>query len=63
MLAKARADVLLDQARIKTELKTEIATMVVNLTARLVQTNLTAADREQLTQSALHAIAAAPVQK
>jgi hypothetical protein len=37
--------------------------MVVNLTAKLVQTNLTAADREQLTQSALHAIAAAPVQK
>ena len=63
MLAKARADVLLDQARIKTELKTEIATMVVNLTSKLVQTNLTAADRERLTQSALHAIAAAPVQK
>jgi len=63
MLAKARADVLLDQARMKTDLKTEIATMVVNLTAKLVQTNLTAADRERLTQSALHAIAAAPAQK
>ena len=43
MLAKARADVLLDQARMKTDLKTEIATMVVNLTAKLVQTNLNAA--------------------
>jgi F-type H+-transporting ATPase subunit b len=63
MLAKARADVLLDQARIKTELKTEIATMVVNLTARLAQMNLTAADRERLVQSAIHTIAAAPVQK
>jgi hypothetical protein len=47
----------------KTDLKTEIATMVVNLTAKLVQTNLTAADRERLTQSAIHAIADAPVQK
>jgi F0F1-type ATP synthase membrane subunit b/b' len=63
MLAKARADVLLDQARIKTELKTEIATMVVTLTARLAQLNLTAADRERLLQSALRDIAAAPAQK
>jgi F0F1-type ATP synthase membrane subunit b/b' len=63
MLAQAREDVLRDQARIKAELKTEIAEMVVNLTARLAQLNLTPADRERLVQSALHAIAAAPAQK
>jgi len=58
MLAKAREDALLDQARLKTELKTEIATMVVNLTAKLAQMNLSAADRERLLQSAINEIAA-----
>jgi F-type H+-transporting ATPase subunit b len=59
MMAKAREDALLDQARLKTELKAEIATMVVNLTAKLAQMNLTAADRDRLVQSAIHEIAAA----
>ena len=58
MMAKAREDALLDQARLKTELKAEIATMVVNLTAKLAQMNLTAADRDRLLQSAIHEIAA-----
>lgn len=62
MLAKAREDALLDQARLKTELKAEIATMVVNLTAKLAQMNLSAADRDRLLQSAIKEIAA-PEQK
>jgi F-type H+-transporting ATPase subunit b len=60
MLAKAREDALLDQARLKTELKADIAAMVVNLTARLAQLNLTAADRDRLLQSAIKDIAAEP---
>jgi F-type H+-transporting ATPase subunit b len=62
MLAKAREDALLDQARLKTELKAEIATMVVDLTAKLAQMKLSAADRERLLQSAIKEIAA-PEQK
>jgi F-type H+-transporting ATPase subunit b len=58
MLAKAREDALLDQARLKTELKAEIAMMVVNLTAKLAQMNLSAADRDRLLQSAINKIAA-----
>jgi F-type H+-transporting ATPase subunit b len=58
MLAKAREDALLDQARLKTELKAEIATMVVDLTAKLAQMKLSAADRERLLQSAIKEIAA-----
>jgi len=62
MLAKAREDALLDQARLKTELKAEIATMVVNLTAKLAQMNLSAADKDRLLQAAITEIAA-PEQK
>lgn len=58
MLAKAREDALLDQARLKTELKAEIAMMIVNLTAKLAQMNLSAADRDRLLQSAIKEIAA-----
>ncbi|HNX52467.1 MAG TPA: hypothetical protein PKI68_01850 [Pontiellaceae bacterium] len=61
MLAKAREDARLDQARLKTELKAEIATMIVNLTAKLAQMNLSDADRERLLQSAINEISA-PVQ-
>lgn len=57
MLAKAREEALLDQARLKMELKTEIATMIVNLTAKVAQMNLTAADRDRLLQSAINEIA------
>jgi len=60
MLAKAREDALLDQARLKTELRAEIAAMVVNLTAKLAQMNLTAADRDRLLQSAIKEISAEP---
>lgn len=63
MLAKAREDVLLDQARLKTELRAELATMVVNLTAKLAQLNLTASDRDRLLQSAIDEIAADSQQK
>lgn len=62
MLTKAREDARLDQARLKTELKGEIATMVVNLTAKLAQLNLTAADRDRLLQAAIKEVAA-PVQE
>lgn len=58
MLAKAHEDALLEQARLKTELKGEIATMVVSLTAKLAQLNLSAADRERLLQSAISEISA-----
>jgi len=62
MLAQAREDALLDQARLKTELRAEIATMIVNLTAKLTQMNLDAADRDRLLQSAIHEMTA-PLQK
>jgi len=63
MLAKAREDAQLDQARLKTELRAELATMIVNLTAKLAQMNLTAADRDRLLQSAIKEIAAEPAQE
>ena len=63
MLAKAREEAQLDQARLKTELKAEIAMMIVNLTAKLAQMNLTPADRDRLLQSAINEIAAEPSQK
>lgn len=58
MLAQAREDTRLDQTRMKTELRSEIATMIVNLTAKLTQMNLDPADRERLLQSAINEIAA-----
>jgi F-type H+-transporting ATPase subunit b len=58
LLAKAREDARLDQARLKTELKAEIATMVVTLTAKLAQMNLSASDRERLLQVAINEITA-----
>lgn len=60
MLAKARDDAQLDQARLKTELRAELAAMIVNLTAKLAQMNLTAADRDRLLQSAIKEIAVEP---
>jgi F-type H+-transporting ATPase subunit b len=63
MLTKAREDARLDQARLKTELKAELATMIVNLTAKLAQMNLTAADRDRLLQAAISEIAAEPSQE
>lgn len=57
LLAQAREDVRLDQARLKTELRAEIATMIVNLTAKLTQMNLDAQDRERLLQSAINELA------
>ncbi len=57
LLAKARADALLDQARLKTELKAELAMMIVDLTAKLAQLNLTPADRDRLLQSAIKEVA------
>jgi|GEM_PF-1522273 len=63
MLAKAREDALLDQARLKTELRAELASMIVNLTAKLAQMNLTAEDRDRLLQAAIKEIAAEPSQE
>ena len=58
LLAKAREEAKLDQARLKTELKTEIANMVVTLTAKLAQMNLSASDHERLLQVAINEITA-----
>jgi F-type H+-transporting ATPase subunit b len=62
MLAQAREDARLDQARLKAELRGEIATMIVNLTAKLTRMNLDAADRDRLLQAAINEISA-PVNK
>jgi hypothetical protein len=62
ILTKAREDAQLDQARLKTELRAELATMIVNLTAKLAQMNLTAADRDRLLQSAIKEIAIEPTE-
>ncbi|MBN2685100.1 MAG: F0F1 ATP synthase subunit B [Pontiellaceae bacterium] len=58
MLAQAREEARLDQARLKTELRGEIATMIVSLTAKLTQMNLKEADRERLLQSAIDELTA-----
>ena len=58
MLTKAREETQQDQARLKLELRADIATMVVNLTAKLAQMNLTAADRDRLLQAAVNEISA-----
>lgn len=58
LLAKAREDAKLDQARLKTELKAEIANMVVTLTSKLAQMNLSASDRDRLLQVAINEITA-----
>jgi F-type H+-transporting ATPase subunit b len=58
MLAQARDETKLDQARLKNELRGEIATMIVNLTAKLTQMNLNEADRERMLQSAIDEISA-----
>lgn len=62
MLAQAREDAQLDRARLKTELRAEIAAMVVSLTAKLTQMNLDAADRERLLQAAIDEMSR-PLQK
>lgn len=62
MLTQAREDAQLDRARLKTELRAEIATMVVGLTAKLAQMNLNATDRERLLQSAIDEMSK-PLQK
>jgi F-type H+-transporting ATPase subunit b len=58
MLAQAREDVRMDQVRLKTELRGEIASMIVTLTAKLTQMSLNDADRERLLQSAIDALSA-----
>jgi hypothetical protein len=45
------------------ELRAELAGMIVNLTARLAQMNLTAGDRDRLLQAAIKEIADEPSQK
>ncbi|MGE4488434.1 MAG: hypothetical protein AB7E95_02695 [Kiritimatiellales bacterium] len=58
MMTQAREDALLDQARMKTELRAEIAAMIVSLTAKLTQMNLAPADRDRLLQSAIRELTA-----
>ncbi|WP_372808088.1 hypothetical protein [Pontiella sp.] len=62
LLAQAREEARLDQARLKNELRGDIATMVVKLTAKLTQMNLGQADRERLLQSAIDGMTA-PAEK
>jgi F-type H+-transporting ATPase subunit b len=53
MLAQAREDVLLAQAKLKTELKGEIADMIVTLTAKLAKDNLLDDEKKKIQQSAI----------
>jgi F-type H+-transporting ATPase subunit b len=62
LLAQAREEAQLDQARLKNELRGDIATMIVKLTAKLTQMNLNEADRERMLQSAIDEMAA-PAEK
>ena len=58
MLAQAREEAKLDQARLKTEMRGEIASMIVTLTAKLTRMNLQEADRERMLQSAIDELTA-----
>ena len=58
MLAQAREEARLDQARLKTEMRGEIASMIVTLTAKLTRMNLQEADRNRMLQSAIDELTA-----
>lgn len=58
MLTQAREEAKLDQARLKTEMRAEIASMIVSLTAKLTQMNLQESDRERMLQSAIDELTA-----
>ncbi len=60
LMTQAREDARLDQARMKKELRGEIAALIVQLTAKLTQMNLTGADRERLLQSAIDEMTETP---
>lgn len=53
ILSQAREEAQLDQARLKTEMRDEIAEMIVKLTGKLTQMNLKDEDRQRLLQSAI----------
>ncbi len=56
MLAKAKEESLLSQKKIKTELKNEIAEMIVRLTGILTEKSLSGKDKDHLIESALKAM-------
>lgn len=58
ILAKAREESLLHHEKLKSELRNEIAEIIVNLTGILTEKNLKNQDRERLLDSALNAVAA-----
>jgi F-type H+-transporting ATPase subunit b len=58
MLAQAREETRLDQARLKNELRGDIATLIVNLTAKLTEMNLNETDRDRMLQLAIDQISA-----
>ena len=63
MLSQAREEAKLDQARLKTEMRGEIASMIVSLTARLTQMNLQEADRKRMLQSAIDELTTATAEE
>ena len=58
LMSQAREEAKLDQARLKTEMRGEIASMIVSLTAKLAQMNLQESDRERMLQSAIDELTA-----
>ena len=56
ILAKAKDEALLNQKKIKLELRDEIAEMIVHLTSVLAKKNLNHQDKERLIDSALKAM-------
>jgi F-type H+-transporting ATPase subunit b len=56
ILAKAREESLLDQKKMKIELRNEIAEMIVRLTGILAEKNIDSQDRERILDSALKAL-------
>lgn len=56
LLTKSREDAELEQARLRSEFKGELASMLVALTAKLTQMSLTTGDRDRLLQAAIDGI-------
>ena len=57
ILEKAREEAVLDRKKIRSELKEEIAGMIVGLTAIVTEKNIEGKDRERIMDSALDVIA------
>lgn len=53
MIAQARAEAVMNQKKLKNELKGEIADMIVRLTGIIAEKNLSEADRKKIFESAM----------